>query len=480
MPVVGPFLASDHSTPCRPSVIHAYRRHAPRKAPCPHCGQRAPRKGFHTRTVRSIAYQRILLLHVTTGEYRARCQCCATFSTLIAGIEPKARYDNRVRQAVLDRLLEDRMSLQQLQQALHRDFCLDLSEGFLYDCLDWQVRRYDGAAYRQWAVANFSGTLCLDEIHLGHHALLLATDPLRDFPVGFALVSANDEAHMGRFLRQLQAHGLTPRVVVTDGSSLYPQLLGEIWPQATHQLCIFHVLQDINQAVLQAVRRIRMRLQRQARRKPARKRRRTRQGTFLPRSRAEWTVKQKAHFVYQNRFLIVKRRSRFTLRQKQALIRVLEYAPNLRVLRQFMDEVHGLFERGQTEATAWRRWQRLQGQAAYAAVPELAVVLRSLTAVQFGKMIAFLRSPVGRRVRTNNHVERMNRKLRLYEKSRYKWRQGRTKVRFVCLLIDRGWGTAAREGRTGSGGGKGHGAVPRTWARVGRGQRTLAQQPLAA
>jgi transposase-like protein len=305
--------------------------------------------------VRSIAYQRILLLHVTTGEYRARCECCATFSTLIAGIEPKARYDNRVRQAVLDRLLEDRMSLQQIQQALRRDFYLDLSDGFLYDCLDWQVHRYDGAAYRQWAVANFSGTLCLDEIHLGQHALLLATDPLRDFPVGFALVSANDEAHMGRFLRQLQAHGLSPRVVVTDGSSLYPQLLAEIWPQAAHQLCIFHVLQDINNAVLQAVRRIRVRLQRQARPTRARKRRRTQQGTFLPRSRAEWTVKQKAHFVYKNRFLIVKQRSRFTLRQKQALIRVLEYAPNLRLLRQFMDEVHGLFERGQSETSARRR-----------------------------------------------------------------------------------------------------------------------------
>ena len=60
-----------------------------------------------------------------------------------------------------------------------------------------------------------------------------------------------------------------------------------------------------------------------------------------------------------------------------------------------------------------------------------------LEAVKFAKMIAFLHSPVGQRVRTNNHVERTNRKLRYLEEVRYKWRQRRTIVRFVVLAIDR-------------------------------------------
>jgi hypothetical protein len=44
-------------------------------------------------------------------------------------------------------------------------------------------------------------------------------------------------------------------------------------------------------------------------------------------------------------------------------------------------------------------------------MPGLAAML---VAEKFAKMIAFLRSPVGQRVRTNNHVERMNRVLRLH------------------------------------------------------------------
>lgn len=39
-------------------------------------------------------------------------------------------------------------------------------------------------------------------------------------------------------------------------------------------------------------------------------------------------------------------------------------------------------------------------------------------------------------LRTNNHVERTNRKLRFFEKSRYKWRRRRSIVRFVLLAFD--------------------------------------------
>jgi hypothetical protein len=137
----------------RPKVHDANRRHAPKKAPCPHCGQAAGRrKGFYHRVVRSIAYQAIFLLHVTTAEYRTCCGCCTTFRTQIDGIEPKPHYDNEVREAVLDRLLDDRMSLRQIQRALLRDFYLDLSDGFLYDCLDWKIRHLDDAAYRRWSL----------------------------------------------------------------------------------------------------------------------------------------------------------------------------------------------------------------------------------------------------------------------------------------------------------------------------------------
>ena len=58
---------------------------------------------------------------------------------------------------------------------------------------------------------------------------------------------------------------------------------------------------------------------------------------------------------------------------------------------------------------------------------------------KFDKMVAFLEcpGPSGQRVRTNNHVERANRKLRYDEKVRYKFRRQRSLDRFLCLRLGR-------------------------------------------
>jgi transposase-like protein len=134
------------------------------------------------------------------------------------------------------------MSIERVIASLRREFLLELSIGFISDVLRDEVRRLDMAKYRRMVLGCFSGTLCVDELRLGRHTLLLATDPLRDMPVAFALVDKNDQDHMRRFLKNLTTWGLSPRVVVTDGSALYPEVLAELWPAAEHQLCVFHTI----------------------------------------------------------------------------------------------------------------------------------------------------------------------------------------------------------------------------------------------
>ena len=152
------------------------------------------------------------------GEYAAKCECCKTFRSQPEDIEPKAKYDNKVRQAVIDRILEDKLNATTVQQAMQRDFLLKLSAGFIYDCLEYAIRKFDGAEFRTKVLREFSGTLCVDEIHLGHRVVLLASDPNSDNPIACALVSSNDGAHMLRFLRNLKNHGFSPNSVITDRS----------------------------------------------------------------------------------------------------------------------------------------------------------------------------------------------------------------------------------------------------------------------
>ena len=219
---------------------------------------------------------------------------------------PKTAYDNKVRDLVLDPILKDEMSVERTLQSLEREFLLDLSSGFVYDMPRDQVAQLDLTAHRRKVLEHFSGTLCVDELHLGRFTLLLATDPLSDLPVAFALVGANDQDHMRRSLGNLKTWGLVPGVVVTDGLNLYPGVLAELWPEAGHPLCVFHIIKDINKLILDAVRRMRTAMGRRGQAGRKKKRGRKAAKSKAAAKRRGPTVKEKAHFMFNNIKMITK------------------------------------------------------------------------------------------------------------------------------------------------------------------------------
>ena len=146
------------------------------------------RKRTCTREVRTVAFKAVAYLRITYGEYAAQCRCCTTFRNTPEGVLPKAHYDNKVRDLVLDRIVKDGMNIDRVLESLRREFLLELSTGFVYDVLRSRVEQLDMAEHRRKVLEHFSGTLCVDELHLGCFTLLLATDPLSDLPVAFALV----------------------------------------------------------------------------------------------------------------------------------------------------------------------------------------------------------------------------------------------------------------------------------------------------
>ena len=56
---------------------------------------------------------------------------------------------------------------------------------------------------------------------------------------------------------QKRAELFGPIGITTDGSSLYPKVLKELWPAARHQICEFHVIKEITKAVLHALAKLR-------------------------------------------------------------------------------------------------------------------------------------------------------------------------------------------------------------------------------
>lgn len=440
-----------------PTIVTIPVRCAPKKAPCPTCGTPGRRKRIlPPRQVRTVAYKAVAYLEITCGEYQARCECCTTFRNSPDGVLPRAAYDNKVRDLVLERIIEDGMSIEAILRSLRREFLLELSTGFVYDVLRDRASQLDMAEHRRMVLEQFSGTLCVDEVHLGRFTLLLATDPIGDLPVAFALVGANDRDHMRRFLGNLKTWGLVPRTIVTDGSNLYPAVLAELWPDAEHQLCVFHILKQINELILDAVRRLRNEMARRGR--AGRKKKRGRKGAKRRAgTRLGLTLKEKAAFVFKHRHLIVKRREKLSESERQDLSLMYSYLPGSLTLRHFADRIYWLFDAPKDYHQASCRRAAVVNERMFLRVPELAKALEQLSEEKFPKIMAYLRNPISQRVRTNNHVERTNRMVRFLEKVRYKWRQRKTLVRFLVLRLAHIWSRAA----AGSGQTESRRAVPR-------------------
>ena len=67
-------------------------------------------------------------------------------------------------------------------------------------------------------------------------------------------------AFFRRFRAALAGRGLTLRGITTDGSELYPQPISEVFGAVKHQVCRFHILAELNKAVLRAVAQVRKHL----------------------------------------------------------------------------------------------------------------------------------------------------------------------------------------------------------------------------
>src|SRR4029078_1947756 len=108
------------------------------------------------------------------------------------------------------------------------------------------------------ALADFSGYLAIDELYDGPFCILSLVDNRRYTRLACRVLdhapTADDVRDCLReFKGELDQRGLVVLGVTTDGSSLYPEGLKELWPDAPHKLCEFHIIKEITKAVLHAL-----------------------------------------------------------------------------------------------------------------------------------------------------------------------------------------------------------------------------------
>lgn len=230
---------------------------------CVHCGEPAGRRCEVSRTAIDIDLEHPVLLLVTVSVHH--CRPCGRFMRAQPPfLRRDAIYTNRVVAKAVQSVYVDGLAMRRVPARLARDFWVQPSEGMIRVWCRASCASLDFVGdYQAWVVEEFSGILCVDELYQGALALLLAVDPAApegDRLVGYTLIEGTvDKEAVAAFLGRLQALGITPEQVITDGSSLYPAVLAQVWPTAAHQLCLFHETRQVTDAareVITAVRRL--------------------------------------------------------------------------------------------------------------------------------------------------------------------------------------------------------------------------------
>lgn len=230
--------------------------------PCDRCGQAAPAVDTASRTALDIALDGPVLLQVSVSVHRC-APCQHSFRAQPPFLRPDATYTNRVVTKAVQSVYHDGMAVRRVATRLARDFWVQPSEGMIRRWCKTYAAGLDFASdYQAWVVSEFSGVLCVAEVYQDQLALLLAVDPAApegDRLVGYQLVHGGSvtQADAAAFLARLQQAGVQPDQVITDGSPLYPATLAQLWPQAAHQLCLFHQTRQVTTAVRQVLKAVR-------------------------------------------------------------------------------------------------------------------------------------------------------------------------------------------------------------------------------
>jgi hypothetical protein len=295
------------------------------------------------------------------------------------------------------------------------------------------------ADYLDRALRNFSGYIAIDELYDGPFCVLSLVDN-RTFTRLVYRVLEHDPTHddIRLFLRDFRAHlearGLTVKGITTDGSNLYPVPLAELFPGIPHQVCTFHVLQELTQAVLRGLAKIRKELKARI---PKRPRGRPSKAQAQAARRSQ-RLEQRVRDLFEHRHLFV--RKELTAAEAKTLQRITRGLPHLRTLREIMDEVYRLFDRRCRAATALARLAKLRARVRR--FRRVGRALDKLKTPTLEKALTFLDDKL--LPATSNAVERSNRRFRKAQRSVYSVRTAAHIRQRIALDMQREQQAAAR------------------------------------
>jgi len=288
--------------------------------------------------------------------------------------------------------------------------------------------------YLDDALAEFSGYLAVDEMYDGPFCVLSAVDARQQRRLLYEVLDHNPtRLDILLFLVRLHDHirkrGHGVLGITTDASALYPLPIRCAFGLIPHQICKFHILQEITRAVLRTVAQWRKHL---AGQKPKLPRGRTGKSKKARRLHLEaQAIGVRIADLFEHRHLFV--RHHLSPAERALLRKATRSDRYLRVLRAIMDEVYRLFDRRCRTDTALAKLTNLRSRLRRQG--SLGKLLDRLNSPNLEKALTFLNDKL--LPATSNAVERGNRRVRKMQKAVYRVRTQKTLQGRLALDLQR-------------------------------------------
>jgi len=278
------------------------------------------------------------------------------------------------------------------------------------------------------ALSGFSGYIAADELYDGPFCVLFIVDNHKFNRLYYEVLDHDPTKEdmvqfFRRFKAMLDARNLAVIGVTTDGSPLYPEPLVDVFGEdVEHQCCRFHVIQEINKAILKAVAQVR----REVKQKKINQQRGRPCGEESKRiARKNKRLQEKIAKLFEYRYLFVQHT--LSHKEKKMFQQMTRGFKPLRNLRLIMDEVYRLFDRRCRMDTALEKLSNLRRRVGR--FKNLKETLKKLWSPNLEKALIFLDDSL--LPSTSNAVERANRRHRKMQKSVYRVRT----MEHICQRI---------------------------------------------
>lgn len=293
---------------------------------------------------------------------------------------------------------------------------------------------YVNGPYLDDVLREFSGYIAIDEVYDGPFCILVVVDNKKFHRLLVEVLDHSpDHSDIHRFLTRfceiLIQRSLVVKGITTDGSPLYPEPLGVHFPGVPHQLCEFHVIKEVNLAVLRALAQVRKEIKKSI---PKVKRGKADGKREIKARRKKARLEKKITELFENRYLLVQRI--LSPQERKCLNRITRGYPVLRRFREIIDGVYSLFDRRCKLETGIKKLEALRARVLR--FQDVYTTLKKILSPNLEKALTFLDEKL--LPSTSNGVERENRRFRKMQKSVYRVRTHRGVTQRIALDMIRG------------------------------------------